>query len=830
MKRIITYVAAMTALVLTASCSRESMQETYTGDGLSLQVMWTEMATRADESTVNNEYAVNSLDWYFYKDTTAAPAFHVREDIAAGDAKALKYVRDFVPGQTYGDTEFPHRGDLCGADDFCTVFVVANLPSDKVQANATLANLKAIAVDQTFLNGNTPLAPDAESLNFIMTGQKQVKGTSLSVPGATAEIINLNRLAVKITYSVNVLKSRVTTTDGITETWTPMLNGNNVRMYPQNVVKNALLGAVDEKYPTSLEIANADEIVVSSDEPSKWKENGNNYTTKEPIGPYYTYPNNWEKGGPDTFVKIIVPWKVIKTDSSNKVIYSAQREVYYKVMLPDPMTLSNTWYQLEINLAPGSENEPEVEITAKYKVANWIGGGDKGVDGVLKDIKYLIADRSDEVTDDGDNHFVTYTSGISIPYSASNPVIFKVVEASYIDYSTETPSVKKFVTTSDEGTTTYTNPNPSTNPQSSDYNKKHVGTYDPDHAEGDGWSMVTSMSTITGWFKFDNGSNVGAPEGYLVMNHYLNADLTSRFFDASPYTFTVRIYLERDPENYVEEIKIVQYPQTYIDAQESTVHANSPEADPNNEFYGYIFINGISDVTNRGYNSPWTTIMSIGDNYSHRTNHNMYILTTGVLSDSSMRLGDPREATSYDGPKSTGAAVSFVSAPAVNGGSRSMQNYHPTDATKSASFIAPKLRIQSAFGRRGSNSNHNSEYDARYNKGEDNANYNYASAWNRCASYQEDGYPAGRWRLPTEAEIIYINTLSAKGYIPGMFNGPTPYWTATPGRAVRRESQNPDVIRITSGYTQASTRCVYDDWYWGSDPVEGAQNTFMWGD
>ena len=159
MKRIITYVAAMTALVLAASCSRESMQDIQTGDGLSLQVMWTEMATRADDSEVNNEYAVNSLDWYFYKDITAAPAFHYREAIAAGDAKALKYVRDFVPGTEYGGVAFPHRADLCGADDYCTVFVVANLPSDKVQASATLADLKAIEVDQTFLDGNSPWLP-----------------------------------------------------------------------------------------------------------------------------------------------------------------------------------------------------------------------------------------------------------------------------------------------------------------------------------------------------------------------------------------------------------------------------------------------------------------------------------------------------------------------------------------------------------------------------------------------------------------------------------------------------------------------------------------------
>ena len=77
MKRIITYVAAMTALVLAASCSRESMQDIQTGDGLSLQVMWTEMATRADEGEVNNEYAVNSLDMSgtsFPARPTAAPS------------------------------------------------------------------------------------------------------------------------------------------------------------------------------------------------------------------------------------------------------------------------------------------------------------------------------------------------------------------------------------------------------------------------------------------------------------------------------------------------------------------------------------------------------------------------------------------------------------------------------------------------------------------------------------------------------------------------------------------------------------------------------------
>ena len=827
MKRIIIYVAAMTALVLAASCSRESLQELATGDGLSLQVMWPEMATRADEgeATVNNEYAVNSLDWFFYKDTTAAPAFHYRETISGADVKALTYIRDFVPGQIYGEAAFPHRADLCGDDDYCTVFVVANLPSGKVQENPTLAALKSIKVDETFLSEETvtenndvrriALSADGEDsgLYFIMTGQAKVKGTSLTGESAKTEKIGLSRLATKITYNVKVLKSKATTdSNNITETWTPMLGGNNVRMYPQGAIAEALLGVVDREHylDNPLAFNYASQVVSIDDE--KWTVSGDYYVTdkEKPIGPYYTYPNNWEEGGPDTFVKIIIPWQVIRTDANGNVTYSAQREVYYKVLLPDPKTLSNTWYQLDITLEPGTENEPEVVVNAQYKVAGWIGRGEQGVDGVLKDIKYLIADRSDEITEGTKKYFVTYTRGISIPYSASNPVIFKVIEASYKDFYTETPTEKKFVQNNAFVTPTNTS--------------KIVGTT----TNGEDWSRVQNLATVESWFKFDNGSTVGAPEGHLVMDHWLNGNLTSDYFDVSPYTFTVRIYLQRDPDNYVEEITIVQYPQTYIEAQESTVKLGTPDRDHN--FIGYIFVNGVEKTTadydnTDGNATAWTNITILGYNYSRKTNHNMYILTTSVLSDSNKRLGDPRESTSYSSPKLVGNMENgrargqdktddFITAPAVGGGNRSLTNYYPTDPQKSPTFIAPKLRVSSAFGRRGSNnagSNANDDY-----------RYNYASAWNRCAAYQEDGYPAGRWRLPTEAEIDYINRLSQRDFIPSLFYGDTPYWTATPGKAVNGSG--------TQNVLSASTRCVYDDWYWGSDPVPGAQNTFMWGD
>ena len=208
----------------------------------------------------------------------------------------------------------------------------------------------------------------------------------------------------------------------------------------------------------------------------------------------------------------------------------------------------------------------------------------------------------------------------------------------------------------------------------------------------------------------------------------------------------------------------------------------------------------------------------------------MYILTTSVLNNADQRLGDPRVDTKDNGPKTVGNNVgsgtrpqgdqtpTFITAPAVGGGTKTLTNYYPTDPTKSPTFIAPKLRISSAFGRRGSNNGGGTDPNQR-----DDYRYNYASAWNRCAAYQEDGYPAGRWRLPTEAEIEYVNALSQRDFIPSLFYGSTPYWTATPGKAVADGE-------IDDGYLSASTRCVYDDWYWGSEPVEGAQSTFMWGD
>ena len=120
---------------------------------------------------------------------------------------------------------------------------------------------------------------------------------------------------------------------------------------------------------------------------------------------------------------------------------------------------------------------------------------------------------------------------------------------------------------------------------------------------------------------------------------------------------------------------------------------------------------------------------------------------------------------------------------------------------------------------------------------------NYETARKRCAAYQEGGYPAGRWRVPTKAEVEYIVGLSQEGKIPRLFGqdrSTTNYWVSS------------GVYNTSNGYTAGRTddwgysrsaylRCVYDVWYWGDQTIEedDEHNTtyprltnenFVWGD
>ena len=190
----------------------------------------------------------------------------------------------------------------------------------------------------------------------------------------------------------------------------------------------------------------------------------------------------------------------------------------------------------------------------------------------------------------------------------------------------------------------------------------------------------------------------------------------------------------------------------------------------------------------------------------------MYVISTTVLPASTNDvLADPRSSTVNN---LSGWNPAIASAPGIENRNvnRKLTNYYPTIETQDGwNIIAPKFRIASSYGVTN--------------------DISYANAQKRCASYQEDGYPAGRWRLPTQAEIEFIVRLSADGVIPVLFSPGNNYWCAG-GRANPIQGGGVTITPSTGNNT-GPVRCVYDEWYWENSAyprLPGNTVTFTWGD
>ena len=206
-----------------------------------------------------------------------------------------------------------------------------------------------------------------------------------------------------------------------------------------------------------------------------------------------------------------------------------------------------------------------------------------------------------------------------------------------------------------------------------------------------------------------------------------------------------------------------------------------------------MYINNAQSQQNQ-----WNYVRGLNGN---NKNPNMYVIAISSLpSNSTSIIGDSRESGIYT------ATHTMASAPAIGQTTnRRLTYYHQTSrASSAANIIAPKFRIASSYG---VCRNAISQNDAT----------------DRCAAYQEDGVPAGRWRVPTRAEVAYIASLSSKGIIPDLFNIDGTYWSASGAITVNRGG-----TISSSTDNSAFVRCVYDEWFWGDERVN--KTTFTWGD
>lgn len=267
--------------------------------------------------------------------------------------------------------------------------------------------------------------------------------------------------------------------------------------------------------------------------------------------------------------------------------------------------------------------------------------------------------------------------------------------------------------------------------------------------------------------------------------------------DYVPYTITVEVYNEQGLSATWE---ITQYPAIYI------VGDYNPDGDNNRFIYGSndagSFFGGgdIYDDRNNdlgGVNNP-----NSGSSSNNNQNQYTIYITSFDIAGSNYAIGDPRSSTVEDMSRYLGDRDSERN---------TLTYYYPTRRDDVQNVIAPAFKIASSWGVVNSGS------------------LTYDTAKRRCASYQENGYPAGRWRVPTEAEIEYIVSLSDRGVIPVLFGGD---YYASSGRYYDNES-SPAGFHDDDWYGGHSVRCVYDVWYWGNEKLSekgGRDNQFVWGD
>lgn len=316
---------------------------------------------------------------------------------------------------------------------------------------------------------------------------------------------------------------------------------------------------------------------------------------------------------------------------------------------------------------------------------------------------------------------------------------------------------------------------------------------------------VTQDATAGNWI---------AVEGNTVkLNHTLNNDFestTNKNYDYTPYVFTFTLCHKNNPDNFQERITIIQKPAISVTADLNSRYENSNGSSRD----GYVFVNANStpnyNNTNNGNNFGGVGNLQTSGNNS---NPYMYTIEISVLPEGSAYiLGDPRMKYNWTQTDLS----SLAQAPALEGSSpRKLSNYYGTNTDKSVeNMIAPKFRISSAHGRVATSFQ------------------SHANTLKRSASYQEDGYPAGRWRVPTMAEIRFVAKLYADTHIPPLFSSGTGYWCAS--GSVTPSSDGSVTINNNTSSGSYAVRSVYDVWYWEKSAVyrlpEDKYSTFTWGD
>ena len=810
MKRIYSYIA-IASMLAAASCTVDVTDPglgEVSGEGLILTISCTDPETRAekDGEDAYNENRIDKIDYFLYPSSGVDGEASVHGTIEPNVVG--RYVTSIAMSASDVEKLFP------GAATTCQALVVVNyygsyastkvsdilatkLPAADFISSVAQERFVMISKNDAGQAGTVPITLESKKKTTVARGEVKVRRVASKMTVA----IHVNNEASR-TRTIDLGSKR---TEIYNETWVP--DTNNIEIALKNVNRYAVLDGT----PTITPLSAADTVKASlvsypythdgGRKMTNVKESATyydyelgsdgKYTSVEKTGlftvsePFYSYPWMWGyKRGNEPSYKIKLPWtrkagvSTIVDSTANTTTegnnFGELTKVYYYKFNPAFIFKGDT-----------------VSIGSNYwyKFFVYIGilgneneGGAVSVTGTYYVVDWKDAAKDVQITTSRylnvfEKHKVTYNSdNESISYKTSDPCEIVNLTVSHPDFSNVTESVKNEV------------------PNSSD------------------------ASTISQYLTLETDAN-GNP--VIRFHHALKPMTTgSTDYDVAPYTITFTIR-HSDDHRYSETVTIVQYPSIIITLPSTgrTTTSQNDETFVNgfkkgNDAYGYMY-------NKWDYNNSLGSVVSVLDEVTGNGNPNMYIIKTTVLDESSAyMLGDPRSTTKDNdlGNSSSSNGSWSASATSVQGVNRRISYYHPTIEDGPAdNIIAPEFRIASSFGA--------------------TTGLTYLGAKERCASYQEFGYPAGRWRLMTVAEASYIAQLSSDGKIPTLLSKNRNYWIAG-GYVTISESgapivykDKPDKDYFPYESLVPRVRCVYDEWYWkNTEHPTVRTTTFTWGD
>lgn len=655
------------------------------------------------------------------------------------------------------------------------IFVLANVPvhQEPVTGKFTLNQMKEKLMYTQLSSADKP--EDA----FVMQGLTEKVEVASGAQGGT---VTLSRLAAKI-----VLLPTITSPieiDGVT--YTAEVDRMDVALHHvTNFVHPDGTELTREEYNDRLTPEEQEKTFTTTD-PRKYKSVTAPGAAEAYVHiPFYSYPHTWlaytetsqlVQSEKQTYLTFRIPWTCTKNGVQLSTNY------YYRVPVTNEIISgsdgkkyrslkSNTLYKIKMNVGVlGSIDPGQVtpDVDLKYEISDW-----KSV-GISADVnKYNYLELETNYVE------MNNESRADIGLTSSSDVTAKVVKITYPDYSRE-----------DIGQSTMTEQDKPVEPDINDYG----GWFEPSMNQYYK-DLAKYKEELAEWESFfgENATSIQPYGQTLVFQHELPSTVYV------PWTFTIEV---TNKEGLTQKLTITQYPPIYITGE------NNRNGSSNRFVYGK---NGNQNVDDDGGNS----LGNANNPGSSSTNNNknqytIHVTQLDAADESKYIIGDPRDPT----PTKLNYLTKYGTS------QKGLQSYLKTREETSPNenqreydrMIAPAFKIASSWGVVTTGS------------------INYVQAQKRCASYQENGYPAGRWRIPTEGEIEFIVSLSNMGYIPKLFGGN--YYASSKRYYEGGDAGTTGSFGGTFGTdngNRISVRCVYDVWYWGDEKLANP-NVFTWGD